>query len=205
VNRDFNDVNTVMKNGGAAIVSIAKASGEKRILKAMSEAVNSPLIANMDKQRTKKLLYIVYSGKKNPAKMAELLEINEFMENFDENIEVLWGHYQDDSLDDEIKVAIVATGFDQSETESTDEALSDVAKRQQQLRNKYYGEAHVSAPKEPEKPVEENEEEEVPEDEVPEEDVPPIVEDEVEEVPHQSSFWQQMVAKLSRFVEEERL
>lgn len=205
VNRDFNDVNTVMKNGGAAIVSIAKASGEKRILKAMSEAVNSPLIANMDKQRTKKLLYIVYSGKKNPAKMAELLEINEFMENFDENIEVLWGHYQDDSLDDEIKVAIVATGFDQSETESTDEALSDVAKRQQQLRNKYYGESHVSAPKEPEKPVEENEEEEVPEDEVPEEDVPPIVEDEVEEVPHQSSFWQQMVAKLSRFVEEERL
>jgi cell division protein FtsZ len=139
VNRDFNDVSTVMKDGGAAIVSIAKASGEKRILKAMSEAVNSPLIANMDKQKTRRLLYIVYSGKKSPAKMAELKEINEFMEDFDENIEVLWGHYQDDSLEDEIKVAIVATGFDPTcfQTE-VDRGDADEQARLQCLRDKYY-------------------------------------------------------------------
>ena len=139
VNRDFNDVSTVMKDGGAAIVSIAKASGDKRILKAMSEAVNSPLIANMDKQKTRRLLYIVYSGKKSPAKMAELKEINEFMEDFDENIEVLWGHYQDDSLEDEIKVAIVATGFDPTcfQTE-VDRGDADEQARLQCLRDKYY-------------------------------------------------------------------
>ena len=139
VNRDFNDVNTVMKNGGAAIVSIAKASGEKRILKAMSEAVNSPLIANMDRQRTKRLLYIVYSGNKNPAKMAELKEINEFMEGFDENIEVLWGHYQDDSLEDDIKVAIVATGFDPADGQTdTERGEANEQEHMQQLRQKYY-------------------------------------------------------------------
>ncbi len=139
VNRDFNDVNTVMKDGGAAIVSIAKASGENRIFKAMSEAVNSPLIANMDRQKTKRLLYIVYSGNKNPAKMSELREINEFMEGFDENIEVLWGHYQDDTLEDEIKVAIVATGFDQMEQEtSKSDEVSDAEKHLQQMREKYY-------------------------------------------------------------------
>lgn len=159
VNRDFNDVNTVMKDGGAAIVSIAKASGEKRILKAMSEAVNSPLIANMDKQKTKKLLYIVYSGKKNPAKMAELREINEFMESFDENIEVLWGHYQDDSLEDEIKVAIVATGFDQTDTTDTKtEVQSDESMRLQRLRDKYYAHVITAIAEEGVKPVGDTEE-----------------------------------------------
>ncbi|MBR1668706.1 MAG: cell division protein FtsZ [Bacteroidaceae bacterium] len=166
VNRDFNDVNTVMKDGGAAIVSIAKASGEKRILKAMSEAVNSPLIANMDKQKTKKLLYIVYSGKKSPAKMAELREINEFMESFDENIEVLWGHYQDDTLEDEIKVAIVATGFDQTETlENKNDAQSDERMQLQHLRDKYYANVVEEKPKEEELP-----EEDVPDDECEDDD-----------------------------------
>ena len=141
VNRDFEDVKTVMKDGGAAIVSVAKASGEQRILKAMSEAVNSPLIANMDKQKTRRLLYIVYSGKKNPAKMSELREINAFMEDFDENVEVLWGHYQDDDLEDEIKVAIVATGFDQANCPSGEEEMSDEKRLLQSLREKYYASA----------------------------------------------------------------
>lgn len=117
VNRDFKDVNTVMQEGGAAVVSVAKASGEKRIFKAMSDALNSPLIANVDKPKIKRMLYVVYSGKKSPAKMAELRDINEFMEGLDDNIEVLWGHYPDETLDDEIKVAVIATGFDVDEVE----------------------------------------------------------------------------------------
>ena len=50
-------------------VSVSKASGEKRLLKAMTEAISSPLIANVEKLKTRRLLYIVYSGKKGPAKM----------------------------------------------------------------------------------------------------------------------------------------
>ena len=142
INRDFKDVCTVMKDGGAALVSVAKASGEKRLLKAMTEAISSPLIANVEKLKTRRLLYIVYSGKKSPAKMDELDELCEFMEYFDEDIEVLWGHYTDDSLEDEIKVSVVATGFDR--TVSVAGKGSDVSDEQRQLqllREQYYGKA----------------------------------------------------------------
>lgn len=142
INRDFKDVCTVMKDGGAALVSVAKASGEKRLLKAMTEAISSPLIANVEKLKTRRLLYIVYSGKKSPAKMDELDELCEFMEYFDEDIEVLWGHYMDDSLEDEIKVSVVATGFDR--TVSVVGKGSDVSDEQRQLqllREQYYGKA----------------------------------------------------------------
>jgi len=212
VNRDFNDVNTVMKDGGAAVVSVAKASGEQRILKAMSEAVNSPLIANMDKQKTKRLLYIVYSGKKNPAKMSELREINVFMEDFDENIEVLWGHYQDDELEDEIKVAIVATGFDQADTSTGNEEMSDEKRLLQSLREKYYAMVpRVVQEKEKEgneHPMDGVTLEETPESEVlsDEEDGVAVSEDNEEnEGDFQSkrgSFWSAVKEKLNRWVEE---
>lgn len=212
VNRDFNDVNTVMKDGGAAVVSVAKASGEQRILKAMSEAVNSPLIANMDKQKTKRLLYIVYSGKKNPAKMSELREINAFMEDFDENIEVLWGHYQDDELEDEIKVAIVATGFDQADTSKGNEEMSDEKRLLQSLREKYYAMVpRVVQEKEKEgneHPMDGVTLEETPESEVlsDEEDGVAVSEDNEEnEGDFQSkrgSFWSAVKEKLNRWVEE---
>ena len=212
VNRDFNDVNTVMKDGGAAVVSVAKASGEQRILKAMSEAVNSPLIANMDKQKTKRLLYIVYSGKKNPAKIAELREINAFMEDFDENVEVLWGHYQDDELEDEIKVAIVATGFDQADTSTGNEEMSDEKRLLQSLREKYYAMVpRVVQEKEKEgneHPMDGVTLEETPESEVlsDEEDGVAVSEDNEEnEGDFQSkrgSFWSAVKEKLNRWVEE---
>ena len=204
VNRDFNDVNTVMKNGGAAVVSIAKASGEKRILKAMSEAVNSPLIANMDKQRTKRLLYIVYSGQKNPAKMSELREINEFMEDFDENIEVLWGHYQDDTLEDEIKVAIVATGFDpmdQPDGRGDDE--DDEKRRLQLLCEKYYATHHEepATQEEPEvAPMEDEPMEDMADENLQESDEEEDVED---EQPRKTSFWEVLGRKLKVLMEEE--
>lgn len=121
-------------------MSVSKASGEKRLLKAMTEAISSPLIANVEKLKTRWLLYIVYSGKKVPAKMDELDELCEFMEYFDEDI--LLGHYMDDSLEDEIKVSVVATGFDQ--TVSVAGKGSDVSDEQRQLqllREQYYGKA----------------------------------------------------------------
>lgn len=121
-------------------VSVSKASGEKRLLKAMTEAISSPLIANVEKLKTRWLLYIVYSAKKGPAKMDELDELCEFMEYFDEDI--LLGHYMDDSLEDEIKVSVVAAGFDQ--TVSVAGKGSDVSDEQRQLqllREQYYGKA----------------------------------------------------------------
>ena len=128
VNRDFKDVSTVMKDSGAAVVSVAKASGEKRIFKALSEAISSPLVSNVEKQKIRRLL--------SPAKMSELREINEFMEELDDNIEVLWGHYLDDSLEDEIKVSVIATGFDSEE--KAEQAKTNENEHYKALREKYY-------------------------------------------------------------------
>ena len=214
VNRDFNDVSTVMKDGGAAVVSIAKASGEKRIFKAMSEAVNSPLIANMNKQKAKKLLYIVYSGKKNPAKMSELIEINQFMEDFDENIEVLWGHYLDESLDDEIKVAVIATGFDQPEPDEQGASGEEQLQHQKLLRDKYYGSRKTQGPGFQEQVERDRKQDEckVPGtgqdvmNEEPENCLPTQGAGDAElEVQENPTMWQRLVKKLKLFVEEEPL
>lgn len=155
VNRDFNDICTVMRDGGAAMVSVAKAEGEKRLFKAMQEALNFPLIANVEKHQVKKMLYIVYSGTQNPAKIQELTEINEFMDGFSEDIEVLWGHYPDDSLGDDIKVSIVATGFDNNDCpqwkkKDEQEQLTGLYNKYYQLPNKSIAELKSQEPEESE-------------------------------------------------------
>ena len=112
VNRDFCDVKSVMQDAGSAVVSIGKASGENRIYKAMANALTSPLLDNVDKRRAKRLLYIIYSSKSKPVVISETAEVNDFMGELDDNLEVFWGLYEDDTLEDEVKVAIIATGFD---------------------------------------------------------------------------------------------
>lgn len=112
VNRDFKDVETVMKNSGGAIVTVGYGSGEKRIIKAMNDALNSPLLNTKDIKNAQRLLYIIYSCKDNPVNTKELGEINDFMDTLPEDLEVLWGLYHDDTIGEQVKVAVVATGFD---------------------------------------------------------------------------------------------
>ncbi len=113
VNRDFCDVETVMRESGAAIVSVGYAEGENRVLKAMTSALSSPLLNPVDIEKTQRLLYIIYTGKEKPVTISETAEINQFMDTLSPNLLMLWGLYRDDSLGDKVKVAIVATGFDQ--------------------------------------------------------------------------------------------
>ena len=162
VNRDFCDVKSVMQDAGSAVVSIGKASGENRIYKAMANALTSPLLDNVDKRRAKRLLYIIYSSKSQPVVISETAEVNDFMDELDDNLEVFWGLYEDDTLEDEVKVAIIATGFD---TESVSvQARQDDEDKQRMIdlmREKYYGKSR-SVPKayEQELPFEENKKEE---------------------------------------------
>ncbi|MBQ0061228.1 MAG: cell division protein FtsZ [Bacteroidales bacterium] len=79
VNRDFHDVQTVMKDGGGAIMSVGRASGEHRIQKAMSAALNSPLLNNIEIEKAQRLLYVIYSCDDNPVMVSELEEVNCFM------------------------------------------------------------------------------------------------------------------------------
>jgi cell division protein FtsZ len=162
VNRDFCDVKSVMQDAGSAVVSIGKASGENRIYKAMANALTSPLLDNVDKRRAKRLLYIIYSSKSKPVVISETAEVNDFMDELDDNLEVFWGLYEDDSLEDEVKVAIIATGFD---TESVSvQARQDDEDKQRMIdliREKYYGKSRsVSKAFEQELPFEEDKKEE---------------------------------------------
>ena len=117
VNRDFKDVEAVMKNGGGAIMSVGYGSGENRLLKAMQEALNSPLLNKVDMTKIRRLLYIIYGGKEKPVIVSETTEINTFMDGLSESMEVWWGLYSDETLGDEVKVAIIATGFDKENPE----------------------------------------------------------------------------------------
>ena len=154
VNRDFNDVKSVMKDGGAAIVSVGSANGENRIFKALSNAISSSLVANVNRRRVKRMLYVIYSGQKNPARTNELREINEFMEDFSEDIDLLWGLYPDESLDDDIKVAIIATGFDEEPDEASEPAVNNHEEHYKALFDTYYCAPRPKSAQAPAEPAE---------------------------------------------------
>lgn len=114
VNRDFNDVNTILRNGGTAIISIGYGEGENRVTKAIEDALNSPLLRNRDIFGSKKLLFNLYFSKEaqNPFMMGETAEITNFINNIDPTVDVIWGVAIDNSLGDKVKMTILASGFD---------------------------------------------------------------------------------------------
>ena len=141
VNRDFCDVQTVMKDGGDAIMSVGRASGEHRIEKAFVEALNSPLLNNMEIERARRLLYIIYSCDESQVTMTELREINGFMDDLAPNIEVLWGLYRDNTLGEDVKVTIIATDFDKEDSSDIPNPIEDKERLlKDALVATYYGE-----------------------------------------------------------------
>ena len=140
VNRDFCDVHTVMKDGGSAIMSTGRASGEHRLEKAMYEALKSPLLDNVDIEKSQKLLYIIYSCDDCPVTMSEITDVNNFMDSLSSDIEVLWGLYRDNTLGEDVKVTIIATGFDRVDVELPNKKNDDVKQeRLNELMEYYYG------------------------------------------------------------------
>ena len=116
INLDFNDVNTTLRNGGAAIISSGYGSGEHRVTKAIEDALESPLLKNRDVYGSQKILMNFYFNpdSESPLLMEEMNEIQEFMANFDQEVDVIWGTAFDYSLDDKIKVTVLASGFNVS-------------------------------------------------------------------------------------------
>ena len=114
VNVDFNDVKTVLENGGIAIMSMGEGEGEERVKVAINNALHSPLLSNSDKIYNSKkiLLNIAYNPNGEDAlDMEEMDEITEFMEKFDSDFEFKWGIVKDEELGKKVKVTILATGF----------------------------------------------------------------------------------------------
>lgn len=111
INVDFNDVKTVMKDSGVAIMGSAVASGEKRALKAVEGALNSPLLNDNDISGARHVLLNIMSGS-DDIDMDEFGEITDFIqEAAGGTAELITGYGTDASLGDSVSVTIIATGF----------------------------------------------------------------------------------------------
>ena len=124
INLDFNDVSTVLKDGGVAIMSTGYGSGENRVTKGINDALNSPLLNNNDIYRATKILLRLSvpdeAGEGNSALMMdEMNEVHEFMAKVKrEDVETKWGLSVDPSLTDQVKITILATGFGVEDNDS---------------------------------------------------------------------------------------
>ena len=146
INLDFNDVSTVLKDGGVAIMSTGYGSGEGRVTKAINDALNSPLLNNNDIYRSKKiLLRISFPGDEegNALMMDEMNEVHEFMEKIKtEDVETKWGLSVDQSLSEQVKITILATGFGVEDIDSDELGNRLIARdKEQQQRDAEEAEA----------------------------------------------------------------
>ena len=111
INLDFADVNTVLRDGGVAIMSNGLGRGENRVSTAINNALHSPLLNNNDVFKAKKILLNITFGPLQPLMMEEMSEVHDFMGKFGSDIEVIWGTASDPDLEDGIKITVLATGF----------------------------------------------------------------------------------------------
>ncbi len=112
VNVDFEDVNTVMRGSGVAIMGVAMAEGEDRAKRAVDEALNSPLLEDNDIKGAQNILLNICSGTKEVT-MDEIFEITEFVQEeagFGTNL--IWGNCFDEGLGEKISITVIATGFE---------------------------------------------------------------------------------------------
>jgi cell division protein FtsZ len=112
IKSDFRDVETTMRNGGGAIMAMGRASGEHRVEKAIMNALDSPLLYGNDIGKAKRILFNIYASDEHPIFVRELQEIDDFFDQLDPNIDVIWGTATDDSLGEDAKVTILATGME---------------------------------------------------------------------------------------------
>lgn len=134
INLDFNDVKTVLKDGGVAIMSTGYGYGEGRVTQAITDALHSPLLNNNDIFNSKKVLFNISYSSNSDLMMEEMNEVHEFMSRFGKDVETKWGLYIDDNLEDKVKFTILATGFGIKDVPGMNNKLSaEEQKRQEEL------------------------------------------------------------------------
>lgn len=157
INLDFNDVRTVLKDGGVAIMSTGYGEGEDRVKKAIDDALNSPLLNDNDVFNSKKILLNISVGGQKDGNdsfmMEEMNYVHDFMAKFNSDVETKWGLAYDPELGKKVKMTILATGFGISNVDGMDihlkrhtqEEAQKLAKKQEDdtargiRRGKYYG------------------------------------------------------------------
>ena len=131
IKSDFRDVEATMKNGGGAIMAMGRASGDHRVERAILNALDSPLLYGNDIGKAKRILFNIYASDEHPIFVRELQEIDDFFDQLDPNIDVIWGTATDDSLGEDAKVTILATGLE-------DELRSEVAQDAHRNEDDFY-------------------------------------------------------------------
>ena len=134
IDLDFNDVKTVLKDGGVAIMSTGYGEGDGRVKLAIQDALNSPLLNDNDIFNSKKILLSINfskgSDKENQATgglmMEEMNEVNDFMEQFGSDFEIKWGIGLDPDLGNKVKVTILATGFGIRDVDGMDSHIKKI-------------------------------------------------------------------------------
>lgn len=113
INIDFNDVDTTLRNGGAAVISIGYGEGEHRVTNAINDALNSPLLKDRDIFGSQRLLFNIYFNPDSEQEflMKEASEISEFVSDINPNVDIIWGLAKDTSLGNKVKITILAAGF----------------------------------------------------------------------------------------------
>jgi cell division protein FtsZ len=110
INLDFADVRTVMSNKGMALMGTGVASGENRAVEAAKKAISSPLLEDVSINGATGIIINITGGPD-----LTLFEVNEassfITEEADENAEIIFGSVIDDTIKDEVRVTVIATGF----------------------------------------------------------------------------------------------
>ena len=155
-NVDFADVDTTMRNSGVALISIGFGEGEGRLRQAITEALESTLVNDVNNIfNAKRVAFVIYYSHEDELRISEMDDIHDFMSQFKTEYEVKWGHGYDDSLGHKIKITILVTGFGLEDiltkTEQqelvTEEQLREMAEKEEDaLMGRYYGEYIDSRP-----------------------------------------------------------
>ena len=152
INLDFNDVRTILKDGGVAIMGTGYGSGDARVSKAIQDAQTSPLLNNNDIFNARKVALCISYSSECQLMMSEMDEVKEFMSRFSRDIETKHGVERDESLEDKVKITLLATGFGiqdihmqqlddriKAKTEEELERLAEEEEHRRERRELYYG------------------------------------------------------------------
>ncbi len=125
VNVDFADVDGVMRDSGVALMGAAEAAGENRAMQALEEALVSPLLNSHDIRGASNILLNMLYGNKEVT-MDEITLITESLqERVGGDVNVIWGAGKDETLEDKLRVAVIAVGFNRSSSAGTHTVSAD--------------------------------------------------------------------------------
>lgn len=121
INTDFSDVRNTLRNGGVAIMNVGRANGENRITKAIDDALNSPLVNTNDVHGAKRVLLQFYCSSEHAIQMQEIPQIHDFVNEVGNDVEVQWGISLDETMGEDVRVTIIATGYEVSDIPALEE------------------------------------------------------------------------------------